>query len=91
MQDKIILIYLFGCFCFIVSKRKPTVVVGGLEFVMSENIAVIPKGTKIQIMGCSYTLLEDIKVNGTQGDLDNILKAQDDFDNGVGVCSVGSG
>lgn len=58
---------------------------------MSENIAVIPKGTKIQIMGCSYTLLEDIKVNGTQGDLDNTLKAQDDFDNGVGVCSVGNG
>ncbi len=58
---------------------------------MSESIAVIPKGTRVQIMGCSYTLLEDIKVNGTQGDLDKILKAQDDFDNGVGVCSGESG
>ncbi|WP_333669410.1 hypothetical protein [Acinetobacter guillouiae] len=54
---------------------------------MSENIAVIPKGTKVQIMGCSYTLLEDVKVDGMQIYLDQVLKAQIDFENGVGVCS----
>lgn len=52
-----------------------------MEFVMGENIAVIPKGTKIQIMGCSYTLLEDVKVDGMQIYLDKVLKAQEDFDN----------
>ncbi|MFW2042694.1 hypothetical protein ACG94V_15375 [Acinetobacter sp. ULE_I001] len=52
---------------------------------MSENIAVIPKGTKVQIMGCSYTLLEDVKVDGMQIYLDQALKAQVDFENGVGI------
>ena len=52
---------------------------------MSENIAVIPKGTKVQIMGCSYTLLEDAKVDGNQTNLDYILKEQENFDKGIGV------
>lgn len=52
---------------------------------MGENIAVIPKGAKVQIMGCSYTLAEDTKVEGGQSNLDYILKAQEDFDNGIGV------
>ena len=52
---------------------------------MSENIAVIPKGTKVQIMGCSYTLLEDAKVDGYQTNLDYILKEQENFDKGIGV------
>lgn len=52
---------------------------------MGENIAVIPKGTNVQIMGCSYTLLEDVKVDGMQIYLDQVLKAQIDFKNGVGV------
>ncbi|WP_335956416.1 hypothetical protein [Acinetobacter bereziniae] len=52
---------------------------------MGENIAVIPKGTSVQIMGCSYTLLEDVKVDGMQIYLDQVLKAQIDYKNGVGV------
>lgn len=59
-----------------------------MEFVMSENIAVIPKGTKVQIMGCSYTLLEDVKVDGMQVYLDQVLKAQIDFKNGVGIVGI---
>lgn len=47
---------------------------------MSKNIAVIPKGTKVQIMGCTYTLLEDVKVDGTQEYTNKILKQQVDFD-----------
>lgn len=56
-----------------------------MEFVMSENVAVIPKGTSVQIMGCSYTLLEDVKVDGMQIYLDQVLKAQIDFKNGIGI------
>jgi len=52
---------------------------------MSENIAVIPKGTKVKIMGCSYTLMEDVKVDGIQIYLDQVLKAQKDFENGIGL------
>lgn len=58
-----------------------------MGFIMSENIAIIPKGTKIQIMGCTYILLEDAKVTGTQRHLDNTLKAQVDFDQNVGCYS----
>lgn len=64
---------------------------GYLEFVMTKNIeeleiAVIPKGSKVQIMGCSYTLIEDVKVDGNQSRLDYVLKAQEDYDNGIGVA-----
>ncbi|WP_407508643.1 hypothetical protein [Acinetobacter baumannii] len=52
---------------------------------MSKNIAVIPKGTKIQIMGCSYILQEDALVDGDQAILEATLKAQENFDNDVGV------
>lgn len=69
----------------LIGKRKPTVVVGCMEFIMSKNIAVIPKGTKIQIMGCSYILQEDALVDGDQAILEATLKAQENFDNGVGV------
>ena len=62
---------------------------GYLEFVMSEKeeieVAVIPKGTHVQIMGCRITLLEDTKVDSDQKSLDYILKVQEDFDNGIGV------
>lgn len=60
---------------------------GYLEFVMSEKeeIAIIPKGTHVSVMGCRITLLEDTKVEGDQKSLDYILKVQEDFDNGVGV------
>lgn len=52
---------------------------------MSESIAVIPKGTRVQIMGCSFTLLEDVKVEASQSDLDYIIKKQENFKNGIGV------
>ena len=53
---------------------------------MSEKeIAIIPKGNKVQIMGCSYTLVEDVKVDGNQTNLDYILKEQENFDKGIGV------
>ncbi|AXY60219.1 hypothetical protein [Acinetobacter sp. WCHAc010052] len=55
---------------------------------MSESVAVIPKGTKVQIMGCSYLLLEDVKVEGIQNYLDYVLKVQSDFENGL--CVVGN-
>lgn len=58
-----------------------------MEFVMSENIAVIPKGTKVQIMGCSYTLLEDVKVDGIQIYLEQALKAQQDFESEINIIS----
>ena len=63
-----------------------------MEFIMSENTekleyAIIPKGSRVSVMGCTYTLLEDAKVDGMQTDLDQVLKAQKDFDKGVGVGS----
>ncbi|WP_336943099.1 hypothetical protein [Acinetobacter modestus] len=44
-----------------------------------ENIAIIPKGTQVRIMGCAITLLEDAKVEANQSDLDYILKEQMDW------------
>lgn len=61
-----------------------------MEFIMSKDTAVIPKGSKIQIMGCNYTLLEDAKVNGSQENLNYILKEQENFENGVGVVGKNS-
>lgn len=58
-----------------------------MEFFRTTEIAVIPKGTKIQIMGCSYFLLEDAKVNGMQLHLEQVLKAQNDFENEVCVVN----
>jgi hypothetical protein len=55
-----------------------------------KEIAVIPKGTDIQIMGCTYTILEDVKVNEYQKHLDDVLKAQNDYQNGIGVVGFGS-
>ncbi|ENX00971.1 hypothetical protein F899_01604 [Acinetobacter sp. CIP 101934] len=52
-----------------------------------KELAIIPKGTKIQIMGCSYTLLEDASVEGNQDNLNYILKEQENFNKGIGVVS----
>jgi len=54
---------------------------------MGESIAVIPKGTKIQIMGCSYTLIEDTSVDGSQTNLNYILKEQESFDQDLDCSS----
>lgn len=52
---------------------------------MCENIAVIPKGTYVSIMGCRFTLLEDTQVEANQTNLDYILKDQENFDKGIGI------
>jgi len=53
---------------------------------MSEKeIAIIPKGSYVSIMGCRFTLMEDTKVEANQANLDYILKDQKDFDNGIGI------
>ncbi|MEB3790113.1 hypothetical protein [Acinetobacter sp. IK40] len=57
---------------------------------MSENIAILPKGTKVQIMGSTYTLLDNVKVDDNQTNLNNVLKAQEEFQNGVNI-SHGNG
>ena len=58
-----------------------------MEFVVNneKEIAVTPKGTKVQIMGCSYTTLEDARVDGMQSSLDQVLKCQEDLANGQGI------
>lgn len=52
---------------------------------MRKNIAVIPKKTKVQIMGCSYELIDSVRVKGKQKYLNQVLKAQIDFHNGVDI------
>ena len=55
---------------------------------MSENVAIIPKGTKVQIMGCSFTLLEDAMGTGNQMNLDKIIEDQTKFDGEVRINST---
>lgn len=50
-----------------------------------DEIAIIPAGSHISIMGCRLTLLEDTKVGTDQANLDYILKEQNNFENGVGI------
>lgn len=50
-----------------------------------KEIAIIPKGTYVSIMGCRITLAEDTKVEGNQADLDYILKEQENFNKGIGI------
>ncbi|MBB4836892.1 hypothetical protein [Acinetobacter schindleri] len=52
------------------------------------EVAVIPKGSKVQIMGCQIILAEDTKVEWDQASLDYILKEQEDFDKGIGIVSI---
>ncbi|OTU28501.1 MULTISPECIES: hypothetical protein [Acinetobacter] len=51
-----------------------------------KEIALIPKGAKVQIMGCTYTLIEEANVEGYQSQLNDILKAQKDFDEEIRIC-----
>ncbi|MCH7353307.1 MULTISPECIES: hypothetical protein [unclassified Acinetobacter] len=44
-----------------------------------KEVAVIPMGTSVSIMGCRFTLLEDVEVEANQTDLDSILKEQQDW------------
>jgi hypothetical protein len=61
-----------------------------------QEVATIPAGIHITIMGCRLTLLEETKVEANQADLDYILKDQQHWDSqpksGL-VCSgfIGSG
>ncbi|MDQ9019882.1 hypothetical protein RFI02_02050 [Acinetobacter sichuanensis] len=54
---------------------------------MSERkeVAIIPKGSYVSIMGCRFTLLEDTQIEANQANLDYILKEQKNFDEGIGV------
>ena len=81
--------YLKLCSCFNRQKKTDTGSVV-LEFIkMSEEqkneVAIIPAGNYVSIMGCRFTLLEDTKVEADQVNLDRILKDQEDFNKGVGV------
>lgn len=85
---------IFVCFYALIDKRKPTL--GGLEFVMSKNteeleIAVIPKGSRVSIMGCSYLLLKDAKVDGSQTYLNDALKAQANHYKGIDLAKPKDG
>ena len=63
-----------------------------MEFIMSDQkeIAIIPKGSYVSIMGCRITLAEDTKVEGSQADLNYILREQENFDKGIGVVGENS-
>lgn len=79
----------------LIGKRKPTDGVGCKEFVeMSEElkkeIAIIPAGSHVSIMGCRFALLEDTKVKANQANLDYIIGEQENFENGVGVVGKSS-
>ena len=50
-----------------------------------KEIAIIPKGAHVSVMGCRITLAEDTKVEGNQANIDYILKDQENFDKGIGV------
>ena len=54
-----------------------------------KEIAIIPAGTYVSIMGCRFTLLEDTKVEANQANLDYILKEQRNFNNGIGIVGEG--
>ena len=49
------------------------------------EVAIIPAGSYVSIMGCRFTLLEDTKVEANQANLDYILKDQADFNKGIGI------
>lgn len=52
---------------------------------MSENNAVLKKGTTIKIFARPFTVLEDVKLDATQEYLDKILHDQKSFD-----CKINS-
>lgn len=52
---------------------------------LKKEIAIIPAGSYVSIMGCRFTLLEDTKVEANQTKLDYIIKEQENFNKGVGV------
>ncbi|MGR2671026.1 hypothetical protein ACUXVT_07075 [Acinetobacter soli] len=52
---------------------------------IKKEIAIIPDGSYVSIMGCRFTLIEDTKVEANQANLNYILKDQENFDNGIGI------
>lgn len=50
-----------------------------------QEVAILPAGSEVRIMGCRVVILEDVQVEGNQASLDYVLKAQEDFKNGIGV------
>lgn len=49
------------------------------------EVAILPAGSEVRIMGCRVVILEDVQVEGGQASLDYVLKAQDDFKKGIGT------
>ncbi|WP_026470010.1 hypothetical protein [Alkanindiges illinoisensis] len=58
------------------------------ELDQDQEVAIIPAGSYVSIMGCRFTLLEDTKVATSQESLDYVLKAQQDFENGIGTVKA---
>ncbi|MCU4495330.1 MULTISPECIES: hypothetical protein [Acinetobacter] len=56
-----------------------------------KEIAIIPAGSYVSIMGCRFTLIEDTKVEANQANLNYILKDQKDFDYGNGISKIPNG
>lgn len=75
-------------FIVLIGPKNPRMV-GCLGFVIKEP-EVLPKDTKVQIIGYTYTLLEDAKIDSNQRHLNNILMVQKDFQNGINVISSNS-
>lgn len=81
------LIFLLTMIYVLIAIRKPITRMGLEEFIMDiiKEIAIIPKGTRVSIMGCRITIAEDTKVEANQANLDHILNEQSKFDNGIGI------
>lgn len=45
-----------------------------------QELAIIPKGTRIKIHGCPFEIAQDTKVIATQEEVDSILKIQREWD-----------
>ena len=48
-----------------------------------KEIATLPKGSSVSIMGCRFILAENTKVEANQANLDFILNEQSKFDKGI--------
>lgn len=46
-----------------------------------QELAIIPKGTRIKIHGCPFEIAQDTKVIATQEEVDSMLKIQREWDN----------
>lgn len=54
------------------------------------ELGIIPKGTLVKIHGMPFILQDDVKANASQEYIDQTIKIQTDFHNGIGVVGWGS-